>query len=90
VFNRETDILAGYGGEKFAVISLGNGLAECEVLAPRILQSGRYKKVEHGKEKGQLYLSSSIGLVNLLVNKDTKTNQYLMGLIKRSMFKKSK
>jgi diguanylate cyclase (GGDEF)-like protein len=75
VFNRETDMVARYGGEEFVVISLGNSPAECEALAERILQSWRLKKVKHGKGKGQRYVSCSIGLVNVLVTKDTKKKQ---------------
>jgi diguanylate cyclase (GGDEF)-like protein len=75
VFNRETDILARYGGEEFVVISLGNSPAECEVLAERILQSWRHKKVKHGKGKGQRFVNCSIGLINVLPNKDTEKKQ---------------
>ncbi|MFQ3197129.1 MAG: diguanylate cyclase (GGDEF)-like protein [Paraglaciecola sp.] len=75
VFNRNVDILARYGGEEFVVISLGNSSVECEVLAERVLQSWRYNKVEHGKGEGQRYVSCSIGLINVQVNKYTDKKQ---------------
>lgn len=75
VFHRDTDVVARFGGEEFVVISLGNSPEECEALGECILQGWRQQNVEHGKGKGQRFVSCSIGLVNVMVDKHTEKKQ---------------
>ena len=49
IFNRETDMVARFGGEEFVVVSLGNTTAESEAQAARVLAAWQQNNVAHGK-----------------------------------------
>ena len=72
IFNRETDMVARFGGEEFVVVSLGNTTAESEAQAARVLAAWQQNNVAHGKGKGQRIVSCSIGLINTEVDKSTE------------------
>lgn len=75
IFNRETDMVARFGGEEFVVVSLGNTIAESEAQAARVLAAWQQNNVVHGKGNGQRIVSCSIGLINTKVDKSTEKKQ---------------
>lgn len=85
IFKRQVDIVGRFGGEEFIVIANNITLFESEKLAQKVLDAWAEEKIQHGKGKGDAYLSCSIGVVNLVPSQETSLRK-IIGMSDKALY----
>ncbi|MDU0353662.1 GGDEF domain-containing protein [Paraglaciecola aquimarina] len=83
IFLRDSDIVARYGGEEYAVVVNNLTEQQCIDKANKIIQAWQHKKIPHGKVAGQEFISCSVGFYREKVNKDSNKVIWCLKLTKR-------
>lgn len=74
---RKTDFIARYGGEEFAVVLPDTGESGARLVAERILNNVRKRKIPHEKSKSSDVVTVSVGVTSGTVNHNQSYEDYI-------------